>query len=158
MSINDIVMTGNLVYDPRFSGGNGKKSRASFRIANTQRYRESDGSWVDGETTFMDVVCWGFMAENVVESLGKGNPVIVVGHLRIRQVDAPAVPGAEEPVGAPSAPRKVSYTEIVATAVGPNLARVATRIHLVKGPGAARQEESGLAEISQVMQSGPLVA
>ena len=158
MTINDIVMTGNLVYDPRFSGGNGKKSRTSFRIANTQRYRQADGTWVDGDTTFMDVVCWGFMAENVVESLGKGNPVIVVGHLRTREVDAPESAGTEESRDSQSTPRKTTYTEIVATAVGPNLARVATRMHLVKGPGATRQEEAALAEVSQVMQAGPLVA
>lgn len=158
MSTNEITMSGNVVFDPKFSGGNGKKSRATFRLANTIRHRVPDGTWVDGDTTFIDVVCWGVLAEHVVESIGKGSPVIVTGRLRSRSVEAPAQTHTGEP-GTPSPnPRKITYYEIVATSVGVDLARVPTQIRSVKGAGARRQEDRALEEVAHLMESGADVA
>lgn len=147
MSINDTTMTGNIVFDPRYSGGNGKKSRTSFRIASTSRHREMNGTWVDGDTTFMDVVCFGTLAEHVVESLGKGSPVIVTGRLQSRTV---------EPEGSDG--RKTTYYEIVAAAVGPDLSRVAVEVRSIKGSGASRQEDRAMAEVADVMERASQVA
>lgn len=158
MSTNEIALSGNVVFDPKFSGGNGKKSRATFRLANTVRQRVQDGTWVDGDTTFIDVVCWGVLAEHVVESIGKGTPVIVTGRLRSRSVEAPAQTHTGE-AGTPSTnPRKITYYEIAATTVGVDLARVPTQIRSVKGAGAKRQEDRALEDLARFIDSGAEVA
>lgn len=148
MSTNDITMTGNLVYDPKFSGGNGKRSRSTLRIASTPSHRNSEGVWVDGETTFMDVICFGSLAENVVQSIGRGSPVIVTGRLRTRTVEQPVESTEGSPTGQT---RTVTYTDILASAIGPDLTRCATQPRTAKGPGAVRQEEAALAEVAEVM-------
>jgi single-strand DNA-binding protein len=157
MNINEITMNGNVVFDPRFSGGNGKKSRTLIRIAHTQRRRESDGTWVDGDTTFIDVICWGLLAENVVESVSKGSPVIVSGRLRSRTVET-----VETSLGADSntanSGRTTTYFEIIASAVGPDLSRGATQFRSAKSAGAARQEERALQEVADVMERDAQVA
>ena len=152
MSINDVVMSGNLVYDPKFSGGNGKVSRASFRIANTNRRKDAEGNWIDGDTLFIDVVCWRSLAEHVVESIGKGTSVVVTGRLKSRVVEPPGAASDS------ATPRWITYYEIEAASVGVNLARVATTIRTDKGPGAARQEDAALAEVADVMENNAQVA
>ncbi len=155
MALNDITITGNLVYDPEFSGGNGKKSRAKFRIASTPRHRDSDGNWANGDTTFLDVVCFDSLAENVVQSLGRGSPVIVNGRLQTRTVERVVESAEGHPT---SETRKVTYTTIVAAAVGPDLTRVATQVSTGKGAGAVRQEDAALAEVADVMERDAQVA
>ncbi len=155
MALNDITITGNLVYDPEFSGGNGRKSRAKFRIASTPRHREPDGTWADGDTTFMDVVCFAGLAENVVQSLGRGSPVIVNGRLQTRTVERPVESAEGRPTGET---RKVTYTTIIAASVGPDLNRVATQVRTDKGSGAVRQEDAALAEVADVMENNAQVA
>ena len=54
---------------------------ASFRLACTPRIRRG-GDWVDGETTWITVACFRKLAEHVAASVGKGDPVVVVGKLR----------------------------------------------------------------------------
>lgn len=147
MNVNEITMSGNIVYDPKFSGGNQKVSRCYFRIANTHRwYSESQGGWVDGDTTFIDVVCWRSMAENSVQSLDKGMPVIVTGRLTSTTVEAAAHAG-ESGAGSTDQPRKITKYHIDATAVGINLARVATQIRSssdTKSTAVQRQEAHAL--------------
>jgi single-strand DNA-binding protein len=155
MAINDITMTGNIVFDPEFSGGNGKKSRTKFRIASTSRHRDPSGAWVDGDTVFIDVVCFDSLAENVVQSLGRGSPVIVNGRLKMRTVER----AVESPDGQSTGrTRTVTYTSIIASAVGPDLSRVATQIRTDKSPAAMRQEEAALAEVADVMERDTQVA
>jgi len=54
---------------------------ASFRLACTPRLWRG-GQWGDDETTWLGVVCTKALALNVKSSLGKGDPVVVVGRLR----------------------------------------------------------------------------
>ncbi|GAA1270446.1 hypothetical protein GCM10009665_68460 [Kitasatospora nipponensis] len=61
---------------------------ANFRLAATERrYDRSRGDWVDGETNWVTVVAWRWLAANVVSSVNKGDPVVVCGRLRIREWD-----------------------------------------------------------------------
>ncbi len=57
-------------------------SVANFRVGSTPRIRRRDGSWVDGPTSWFSVSCWRGLAENVAESVKKGDPVVVHGRLR----------------------------------------------------------------------------
>lgn len=79
---NNIVTTvvGNLTADPELRFSKDGRPYATMSIASTPRvYR--DGEWVDGETTFMNAAIWGNPANNVVESLSKGDRVVAHGRL-----------------------------------------------------------------------------
>ena len=56
-------------------------SVANLRVASTPRLKR-DGRWVDGDTTWYSVTAWRGLADNVRDSLRKGDAVIVHGKLR----------------------------------------------------------------------------
>jgi single-strand DNA-binding protein len=56
-------------------------SVANFRVACTPRLKRK-GDWVDAETTWYSVTAWRTLAENVRDSIRKGDAVIVHGRLR----------------------------------------------------------------------------
>jgi single-strand DNA-binding protein len=62
----------------------GGVATASFRIASNSRRRDKDGQWVDGHTNWFLVQGYRHLAGNMGCSIRKGQPVIVVGTLRIR--------------------------------------------------------------------------
>ena len=59
--------------------GNG--TVAAFRLACTPRIKTKAG-WSDGNTTWIEVVCFRTLAQHVDQSVRKGDPVLVVGRLR----------------------------------------------------------------------------
>jgi len=63
----------------------------SFRLACTPRLRRG-GDWADGETTWLTVTCFRGLAENAASSIGKGDPVVVVGRLRTQTWTKDGVP------------------------------------------------------------------
>jgi single-strand DNA-binding protein len=80
--MNDILMTltGNVCDEPTLRITKNGLSVAKLRVAATPRhYDRSKDSWVDNETIFLDVTCWRGLADHVVESVHKGQPVIVTG-------------------------------------------------------------------------------
>jgi single-strand DNA-binding protein len=60
----------------------------NLRVAVTQRIQQ-DGQWRDGDTSFFKVNVWRGQAENLAESLGKGDRVMVTGRLRQRSWETP---------------------------------------------------------------------
>jgi len=54
---------------------------ANFRVASTPRIKRK-GDWMDGETTWYSVSAWRGLADNIRESVKKGDAVIVHGRLR----------------------------------------------------------------------------
>jgi single-strand DNA-binding protein len=86
-----IWMTGNVGSEVEYRQVRDDLAFASFRLACTPRTRKA-GDWVDGETTWIAVSCSRSLAEHVKSSVGKGDPVIVVGRLRTtRWTDAQGV-------------------------------------------------------------------
>ncbi len=123
--MNDVIVTvtGNVCHDVRHVVTAQGTHVASFRLASTpRRFDRNEGRWVDGETTYLTVICWRHLAENVASSLGKGDPVIVVGRLQVRSWERGGMRGRS--------------VEIDATAVGHDLAR---------GTSAFRRVNRGLA-------------
>ena len=59
----------------------GGVSVVNFRVASTPRIKRK-GEWMDGETTWYSVAAWRALADNVNESVKKGDAVIVHGRLR----------------------------------------------------------------------------
>ncbi len=83
---NFASMIGNLTDDPdlRFLG-NGTPV-CNFRIASNRRYTDRDGQTQE-ETTFMNVVAWRELGENVAESLSKGDRAVVLGRIQVRSYE-----------------------------------------------------------------------
>lgn len=84
--MNDIQVTivGNVCTDPNTNPTSAGVPRTSFRVASNPR-RLKDGVWVDGDPTYVTVICFRSLAENSAASLQKGDPVIVTGKLRTRE-------------------------------------------------------------------------
>jgi len=58
---------------------------ASFRLAsNVRRFDRTRGMWYDAETNYFTVTCWRQLADNVLSSLSKGEPVVVTGRVHVR--------------------------------------------------------------------------
>ncbi len=76
-----IWITGNVGSEVKLSEPREGLTYASFRLGCTPRSWRSDG-WRDDETTWIPVVCSKALALNVKSSIGKGDPVVVVGRLR----------------------------------------------------------------------------
>jgi single-strand DNA-binding protein len=80
-----VYLAGFLTGDPKFKKVGDDISSAKLRVAYTARRRDRDtGEWTDGATTFVNVQCWRQLADNVSTCLRKGEPVLVMGRLRIR--------------------------------------------------------------------------
>ena len=57
----------------------------SFRLASTQRrFDRAQGRWSDGDTNWYTVTTFRQLAINIVNSVTKGDRVVVTGRLRIR--------------------------------------------------------------------------
>lgn len=84
MSINEPTITihGNLTDRPELRFTANGVAVAVFNVAQNPRYRDNEGQWRDGETTFLRVNVWRQLAETVAESLDKGHRVTVVGRVR----------------------------------------------------------------------------
>ena len=86
--MNDIYTTvvGNLASEVSLRTTASGKAFASFRIAsNPRKFNRATNQWVDSDPNYLTVACWGALAENVQDSLTKGDPVVVSGKLKIRQ-------------------------------------------------------------------------
>lgn len=87
MPLPFIVVQGNVCLDPQLTITDKGNARLVLRIASGERKRDSDGNWIDGDTTFLNCTLWGHKAEAAAETISKGTPVIVVGELRMRTVE-----------------------------------------------------------------------
>lgn len=82
------VLIGNLTADPELRFINSGAAVVNFTVASTPRiYDKATQEWKDGEALFMRCSLWREAAENVAESLHRGNRVIVVGKLKQRSYD-----------------------------------------------------------------------
>lgn len=75
--------SGNVAGEPRRSAPGSANPRTMLRVVTTPRmFDRASGQWRDGTPTFVTVVCWRALAENVAASVGKGDPVVITGRLR----------------------------------------------------------------------------
>lgn len=77
-----LTVVGNLTAKPELRFTPSGAAVASFTVASTPRtFDRQSGEWREGETLFMRCTVWREMAENIAESLEKGQRVIVTGRL-----------------------------------------------------------------------------
>jgi len=88
MNGNTITILGNLTKDPILKYLPTGKAVTNLSVACNHGWRDKETqAWVEGETSFFKVECWEPMAENIAESLRKGDPVIVVGRMSCRKYE-----------------------------------------------------------------------
>lgn len=85
---SQITIVGNLTGDPELRFTPSGKAVANFTVAVGERHKNAQtNEWEDGESTFYNVSVWNDFAENVAESLQKGNRVVVLGGLKGRSYE-----------------------------------------------------------------------
>jgi len=106
--MNHVTICGNLTRDVELRYANNEKPMCTFGVAISKRTRDEHGQWVDGETSFFDVVQFGPPAEHLAETCRKGDRVFVSGRLEQRSWETPDGD-------------KRSKIQIIAEASGPEL-------------------------------------
>jgi single-strand DNA-binding protein len=87
MSVNEIHLTvvGRIGSEPDFKEI-GQVPHLSFRLASTPRqFDKVLGRFVEKTTSWLQVECWRYLAQNVFDSTRIGQPVIVSGKLRTHE-------------------------------------------------------------------------
>jgi len=79
-----ITITGNLTANPELRYTPSGQAVCSFTIAHNDRYRDGNGEWQDGETSFVRCQAWRELGERVAESAKRGDRVIATGNLQGR--------------------------------------------------------------------------
>jgi single-strand DNA-binding protein len=117
-----LTVVGNIVNDP-IKRTVGDQVVMKFRVASNSRRRGADGTWEAGNSLFVTVNCWGRLVSGVGASLGKGSPVIVVGHVHTSEY--------EDRDGI-----RRSTLEMRASAIGPDLSRCIARVEKTVSSGS----------------------
>lgn len=132
MADNTVTLVGNVTRDPELRFTNSGMAICAFGLAVNRRWpsRSTPGEWEE-KVSFFDVVAWGQFGENVAESVGKGNRVIVCGRLDQQTWE-------DKDTG-----KNRSKIEVVAESIGPDLkwaTTVVTRNERSGGGGFADRE------------------
>jgi single-strand DNA-binding protein len=109
-----LTVVGHIVNNPERRQV-GTQEVIKFRVASNSRRRTAEGEWEPGNSLFINVNCWGRLVTGVGAALGKGAPVIVVGHVYTSEY--------EDRDG-----NRRSSLEMRATSVGPDVSRAIVRI------------------------------
>ena len=116
------TVVGTIITDP-IRRRVGDQEVYKFRVASNSRRRTAEGNWEPGNSLYVSVNCWGNkLVKGVGASLGKGDPVIVVGYVYTSEY--------EDRDG-----NRRSSLEVRATAVGPDLARSIATVERPKSTG-----------------------
>ena len=75
-----------IVQPPELRAGQDGKPWAKVRgVAKDRKYNSNTSEWEDGEPCYLDIVCGGKMAENLIESVVVGDCILVSGTLTQRE-------------------------------------------------------------------------
>ena len=83
---NQMVCWGNLTRDPELRYFENGSAVCNTGMAINKTWTDPQGKKQES-TEFFDLSIWGKMGENVAESFGRGDRVMVVGSLKIRRVE-----------------------------------------------------------------------
>jgi single-strand DNA-binding protein len=86
MSVNKVILIGNLGRDPEVRFTAGGKAVARFSVATSEVWNDAEGSRQE-RTEWHNVVVWGKQAESCGQYLQKGRQVYIEGSIRNRQYD-----------------------------------------------------------------------
>ncbi|HEY3317745.1 MAG TPA: single-stranded DNA-binding protein [Coriobacteriia bacterium] len=90
MSINRVMITGNLTRDPELRSTGSGMSVLKMRMAvNDRRKNSGTGEWED-VANYVDVTVFGARADGLSKYLNKGSKIAVEGKLRWHEWESPA--------------------------------------------------------------------
>jgi single-strand DNA-binding protein len=86
MSVNKVILVGNLGKDPEVRFTSSGSAVANFSIATSDVWNDRDGKRQE-RTEWHNIVVWGKQAEHCGQYLSKGRQVYVEGSIRTRSYD-----------------------------------------------------------------------
>ncbi len=86
MSVNKVILVGNLGKDPDLRYTPSGAAVATFSIATTERYKDRDGNRQE-KTEWHNIVAWRQLAEICGKFLHKGKQVYIEGKIQTRSYD-----------------------------------------------------------------------
>ncbi|SNR44559.1 single-strand binding protein [Haloechinothrix alba] len=119
----DTNIVGTLTADPELRFTPRGSAVVNFTVACNKRfYNKETGQWEDRDATFLRCNLWNQAAENVAESLSKGQRVMVMGELKQRSFET-------------KDGEKRTTFEVEATEVGPSLKWATATVNKVSRNG-----------------------
>lgn len=85
--MSDLALVGNVTRDPELKYTPGGQANVRFGIAVNRTWTDRNTNERKEQTSFFNVVVWGQLAENVSQSIGKGDRVVVTGRLEQRSYE-----------------------------------------------------------------------
>ena len=86
MSLNKVMLIGNLGKDPEVRFTPGGQAVAKFPLATSEVWNDAEGQRKE-RTEWHNIVAWAKLAETCGQYLAKGRQVFVEGSIRTRQYD-----------------------------------------------------------------------
>ncbi len=86
MSVNKVILVGNLGKDPELRYTPSGAAVATFSIATSERYKDRDGQQQE-KTEWHNIVVWRNLAEICGKYLHKGKQVYIEGKIQTRSYD-----------------------------------------------------------------------
>lgn len=124
MNETSLTIRGRLTADPELRFTPSGAAVVNLTIAsNARRFDKQANEWKDGPTTFWRCSAWRDLAENIAESLAKGNAVVAVG--TVEQRDYETKEG-----------EKRSTLDVTLDAIGPDLRWATARPQKVQRGGS----------------------
>src|SRR5690554_2702704 len=88
MSVNKVILIGNVGKDPEIKYFENDRAVANFSMATTERgFRAANGTEVPDRTEWHNITCWGGLAKVVEQYVKKGDPLYIEGKIRTRSYD-----------------------------------------------------------------------
>lgn len=88
MSVNKVILVGNVGKDPDVKYFDNDSVKANFPLATSERgYTTASGTQVPERTEWHNIVCWRGLAQVVEKFVRKGTQVYVEGKIRSRSYD-----------------------------------------------------------------------
>ena len=81
-NFNQVILMGNLTRDPTLSYTTNQTPVCEFGLAVNRKFKKSDETMGE-EKLFIECQCFGKRAEVISKHFSKGNPIFVVGRLKL---------------------------------------------------------------------------
>jgi single-strand DNA-binding protein len=119
MTTTTTTVVGNLARDPEIRYTREGQATTALSLAVNRRWQNRETKEWEESTSFLDVICWRDLAENVALSLTKGARIVVTGRLEQRSWET-------------DEGDRRSKVEIVADEIGASLRFATADIHKVQ--------------------------
>ncbi len=123
MALPNVCGAARLISDPELRFTASGAAVAKLRLAFNSRKKTDSGEWVDADVFYVDGTLWRQAAENAVESLSKGDEVVVTGRIKTRSWEG-------------DDGQKRSMPELMIDSVGPSVRSATVTVNRVARSGA----------------------